>query len=118
MSYLEIQGLTKKYGNQIALKNINLKIEKGEFVCILGPSGCGKSTLLRVLAGLGGRRGGAAAGADRRAARHPGPDGALTVFRPRGGRCSPGHAAPAAGPPWRGLAVPSSGGGSGFARER
>ena len=52
MSYLEIQGLTKKYGNQIALKNINLKIEKGEFVCILGPSGCGKSTLLRVLAGL------------------------------------------------------------------
>jgi ABC-type nitrate/sulfonate/bicarbonate transport system ATPase subunit len=35
-----------------ALKNINLSIKSGEFVCILGPSGCGKSTLLEIIAGL------------------------------------------------------------------
>lgn len=35
-----------------ALENINLRIAKGEFFCIVGPSGCGKTTLLRILAGL------------------------------------------------------------------
>ncbi len=39
-------------GLVIALKNFNLEVKEGEFVCIVGPSGCGKSTFLRILAGL------------------------------------------------------------------
>ena len=38
--------------NNLILKDINLKVNEGEFICILGQSGCGKSTLLRLLAGL------------------------------------------------------------------
>jgi iron(III) transport system ATP-binding protein len=52
VSHLKIENIVKKFGVQTALNNINLTINKGEFICILGPSGCGKSTLLRVLAGL------------------------------------------------------------------
>ena len=39
-------------GNVDVLKNVNLDIEEGEFICVLGPSGCGKSTLLKMLAGF------------------------------------------------------------------
>lgn len=53
---IEIQdlGLTYKSENNVfeALRNINLAVRKGEFICIIGSSGCGKSTLLSVLAGL------------------------------------------------------------------
>ncbi|MBN2651099.1 MAG: ATP-binding cassette domain-containing protein [Spirochaetales bacterium] len=49
---IQIENVSKKYGNTFALKNINLEIFEGEFLCLLGPSGCGKSTLLRILAGL------------------------------------------------------------------
>lgn len=52
MSYLEIKNVDKYYGKFHALKNINLNIEKGEFISFLGPSGCGKTTLLRVISGL------------------------------------------------------------------
>ena len=41
-----------KKGNVIALKDINLVVGQGEFICLLGPSGCGKSTLLNVIAGF------------------------------------------------------------------
>ncbi|WP_342043415.1 ATP-binding cassette domain-containing protein [Bacillus sp. OTU2372] len=49
---LEISNLQKSFGNHKVLQNINLKVQKGEFIAIVGKSGCGKSTLLRLLAGL------------------------------------------------------------------
>lgn len=53
MSYLELSSIKKTYPNGFtAVKNINLDIEKGEFVVLLGPSGCGKTTTLRMIAGL------------------------------------------------------------------
>src|SRR3712207_9409702 len=50
--FLSIQGLWKRFGSFVALKDINLDVRRGEFVCFLGPSGCGKTTLLRAIAGL------------------------------------------------------------------
>jgi NitT/TauT family transport system ATP-binding protein len=54
--HLEICNLYKRFntkqGNVLALKNINLHVETGEFVCVVGASGSGKSTLLRIIAGL------------------------------------------------------------------
>lgn len=57
MPAVEFRNISKYYenseGNQTAvLKDINLTVSDGEFVCILGPSGCGKSTLLEIAAGL------------------------------------------------------------------
>ena len=51
-NYLVIEDLSKRFGDFIALRNVNLNIADGEFVCFLGPSGCGKTTLLRAIAGL------------------------------------------------------------------
>ncbi len=50
--YLQIKGITKKFGDFTALDNISLDIHEGEFICFLGPSGCGKTTFLRAIAGL------------------------------------------------------------------
>jgi ABC-type sugar transport system ATPase subunit len=52
MATVNIKSVNKYYDNQQVLNNINLHIEKGEFIAIVGPSGCGKSTLLRLVAGL------------------------------------------------------------------
>ncbi|MBQ8118252.1 MAG: amino acid ABC transporter ATP-binding protein [Lachnospiraceae bacterium] len=49
MSYIEIRGLCKKFGDNVILDHVDLDIEKGEVVAIIGPSGTGKSTLLRCL---------------------------------------------------------------------
>jgi iron(III) transport system ATP-binding protein len=49
---LEISSLRKSYGRHLAVRDVGLVVEEGEFVVILGPSGCGKTTTLRCLAGL------------------------------------------------------------------
>ncbi|MDU4652290.1 ABC transporter ATP-binding protein [Sneathia sanguinegens] len=49
---LEILNISKAFGEEKVLKNVNLSIRKGEFFSILGPSGCGKTTLLRMIAGF------------------------------------------------------------------
>ncbi|MBO6538704.1 MAG: ABC transporter ATP-binding protein [Rhizobiaceae bacterium] len=52
MSFVEFQGVSKSFGDTIAVEKLNIAIEKGEFFSLLGPSGCGKSTTLRMLAGF------------------------------------------------------------------
>jgi len=49
---VKVEGLTKTFGNQRALRGIDLEVGQGEFVVIFGPNGAGKSTLLRILAGI------------------------------------------------------------------
>ncbi|MGA0531622.1 putative 2-aminoethylphosphonate ABC transporter ATP-binding protein [Hansschlegelia sp. KR7-227] len=50
--FVRVSGLNKSFGAFHALRNIDLEVGRGEFVCFLGPSGCGKTTLLRAIAGL------------------------------------------------------------------
>ncbi|MBL9072672.1 ABC transporter ATP-binding protein, partial [Tabrizicola sp.] len=52
MAYMQIKGITKRYGTYEAVRGIDIDIAEREFVVIVGPSGCGKSTLLRMIAGL------------------------------------------------------------------
>ncbi len=52
MSFLAIEGLSKRYGDVDALVDFDLGVERGEFISLLGPSGCGKTTTLQALAGF------------------------------------------------------------------
>lgn len=49
---VELDGVVKRFGDVIAVRRMDLQIQKGEFIAIMGPSGCGKTTTLRMLAGL------------------------------------------------------------------
>ena len=57
MSFVTVENLERTFelndgGQYVALKGIDLTIEKGEFISLIGHSGCGKSTLLNMVAGL------------------------------------------------------------------
>jgi putative spermidine/putrescine transport system ATP-binding protein len=52
MAFLALEGVSKEFGTFTAVRDVNLTIEKGEFVSLLGPSGCGKTTTLQMIAGL------------------------------------------------------------------
>ncbi|MGO4571518.1 ABC transporter ATP-binding protein [Microvirga sp. 2TAF3] len=51
-AHLRLDGLTKRYGDSLAVAALDLAVPKGELVALLGPSGCGKTTTLRMIAGL------------------------------------------------------------------
>jgi putative spermidine/putrescine transport system ATP-binding protein len=52
LAFLELENLTKRFGQQTAVDGLWLGVEKGEFVSLLGPSGCGKTTTLQMIAGF------------------------------------------------------------------
>jgi NitT/TauT family transport system ATP-binding protein len=70
---LQISHLGKTFGELQALQDINLAVERGEFIAVVGPSGCGKTTFLRIVAGLEPATSGEVA-LDGRAVRDPGGD--------------------------------------------
>jgi len=49
---VELKGLSKHYGEAVAVAGVSLRVEHGQLVCLLGPSGCGKTTTLRLIAGF------------------------------------------------------------------
>ena len=53
---IELQGLSKFFGNVIALQNITTSVRAGEVTCVLGDNGAGKSTFIKILAGVHGSR--------------------------------------------------------------
>ena len=52
MNVVELNGVTKRYKNVVAARDISLQVKAGEFLFLLGPSGCGKTTTLRIIGGL------------------------------------------------------------------
>ena len=52
MAFLELDDVRKEFGDLVAVDDVSLSIEEGQFVTIVGPSGCGKSTILRSITGL------------------------------------------------------------------
>src|SRR3989442_15537980 len=49
---VELRSVTKRYGDVVALREIDLTIQEGEFFSLLGPSGCGKTTTLNLIGGV------------------------------------------------------------------
>ena len=52
MSAISLQGISKRYPDHVAVDQLDLEVQAGEFMVLVGPSGCGKSTTLRMIAGL------------------------------------------------------------------
>jgi len=52
LSSVRLEGVTKKYGEIVAVRNVSLEVGEKEYFCIIGPSGCGKTTLLKLIAGI------------------------------------------------------------------
>src|SRR5437763_14049111 len=52
MAFLELEDITKQFGQNTAVDHINVFVEQGEFLTLLGPSGCGETTILRMVAGF------------------------------------------------------------------
>jgi putative spermidine/putrescine transport system ATP-binding protein len=52
MTFLTLQAISKRYGSVSAIEQIDLSVERGEFLSLLGPSGCGKTTTLQMIAGF------------------------------------------------------------------
>ncbi|KUP24036.1 ABC transporter ATP-binding protein [Paenibacillus sp. DMB5] len=71
MSVIEMNNLTKQYGNSRGIKNINLSVEEGEIFGFIGPNGAGKSTAIRTLLGLIYPTSGSAAIFGRNCTEHP-----------------------------------------------
>jgi iron(III) transport system ATP-binding protein len=65
MAGLTIDGVTKKFGDMVALDRVSIDVADGEFLAVLGPSGCGKTTLLRLIAGFEALNGGSIRIGDR-----------------------------------------------------
>ncbi len=55
-NYIQLDNVNLRYGGEadgtLALQDMNLRVDRGEFVAVVGPSGCGKSTLMKVVTGL------------------------------------------------------------------
>ena len=51
-AFLALEGLTKRFGEHVAVDGLSLTVEQGEFISLLGPSGCGKTTTLQMIAGF------------------------------------------------------------------
>ncbi len=49
---INLENITKSYGSQMVLDDMNLYIRENEFLTLLGPSGCGKTTTLRIIGGI------------------------------------------------------------------
>lgn len=81
--YLDFQNVSKVYptpkGSYTVLENVNLSVQKGEFICVIGHSGCGKSTLLSMVSGFAYPTGGSVTLRDRPIEK-PGPD-RMVVFQ-------------------------------------
>src|ERR1700750_412175 len=81
--YLEVSNLAKRFPGAAApvVKDFNLRIRKGEFVCLIGHSGCGKSTVLSMIAGLSEITGGGIILAGKELV-GPGPDRGIVFQSP------------------------------------
>ena len=52
MSFLDLERVSKRFGDHVAVEDLSLSVAKGEFISLLGPSGCGKTTTLQMIAGF------------------------------------------------------------------